>query len=77
MAEALGEVRESLQRNLDAKKGGAEKQLTRLADCIDGNWTWSWTRTGDDPAAHRGRSRKVRATLDPSAKTSASASVRL
>ena len=36
MAEALQEVRESIQRNLDAKKGGfAEKQLDRLAGCID------------------------------------------
>ena len=36
MAEALEEVQESIQRNLDAKKGGsAEKQLSRLADCID------------------------------------------
>src|SRR3984957_20075265 len=36
MAEALDEVRASIQRNLDEKKGGfAEKQLSRLADCID------------------------------------------
>src|SRR3954454_16325842 len=36
MADALDEVRQSIQRNLDAKKGGfAEKQLCRLAACID------------------------------------------
>ena len=36
MAEALKEVRQSIQRNLDAKKGGSKKkQLGRLADCID------------------------------------------
>jgi hypothetical protein len=36
MAEALTEVRDSLQKNLDAKKGGfAHEQLVRLADCID------------------------------------------
>ena len=36
MAEALKEVRQSIQRNLDAKKGGfEEKQIGRLADCID------------------------------------------
>lgn len=36
MAEALGEVRASLQRNLDANRGGrAHPQLQRLAACID------------------------------------------
>jgi hypothetical protein len=36
MGEALGEVRASLQRNLDAQKGGrAHSQLQRLAACID------------------------------------------
>ncbi len=36
MAEALGEVRASLQRNLDANRGGcAHVQLQRLAGCID------------------------------------------
>ena len=36
MAEALKEVRQSIQRNLDLKKRGfEEKQLGRLADCID------------------------------------------
>jgi hypothetical protein len=36
MAEALGEVRDSIQRNLDEKKRGfAESQLGRLANCID------------------------------------------
>src|SRR6266849_6325677 len=36
MAEALGEVRASLQRNLDANRGGrAHTQLQRLAACID------------------------------------------
>jgi hypothetical protein len=36
MAEALGEVRASLQRNLDANRGGrAHTQLQRLATCID------------------------------------------
>jgi hypothetical protein len=36
MAEALGEVGASLQRNLDAQKGGAaHAQLQRLAGCID------------------------------------------
>ena len=36
MAEALKEVRQSIQRNLDVKKGGSKKkQLGRLADCID------------------------------------------
>ena len=36
MAEALQEVRESVQRNLDVQKGGfAVKQLGRLAGCID------------------------------------------
>ena len=36
MAEALNEVRESIQRNLDEKKGGSrKKQLGRLAGCID------------------------------------------
>ena len=35
MAAALNEVRESIQRNLDAKKGGSQKALCRLADCID------------------------------------------
>src|SRR6202051_1929716 len=35
MAEALGEVRASLQRNLDAQRGGcAHAQLQRLAGCI-------------------------------------------
>jgi hypothetical protein len=35
MAEALNEVRESIQRNLDEKKGNSnEKQLGRLAGCI-------------------------------------------
>jgi hypothetical protein len=33
MAEALGEVRESLQRNLDEKKGGSQK--SNLADWLD------------------------------------------
>jgi hypothetical protein len=36
MAGALNEVRESIQRNLDEEKGGfEEKQLGRLAGCID------------------------------------------
>jgi hypothetical protein len=36
MAEALGDVRASLQRNLDAHRGGrAQTQLQRLAGCID------------------------------------------
>ena len=36
MAEALGDVRASLQRNLDANHGGrAHTQLQRLATCID------------------------------------------
>jgi hypothetical protein len=36
MAEALGDVRASLQRNLDAHRGGrAHTQLQRLAGCID------------------------------------------
>ncbi len=36
MAEALGEVRASLQRNLDAQRGGgAHAHLQRLAGCID------------------------------------------
>ena len=36
MADALSEVRESIQRNLDEKKGGSpEEQLDRLAGCID------------------------------------------
>jgi len=36
MAEALGEVRASLQRNLDAQRGGCgHAQLQRLAGCID------------------------------------------
>ena len=36
MAEALAEVRQSLQRNLDLNKPGpAHKQLERLAGCID------------------------------------------
>jgi len=36
MAEALGEVRASLQRNLDANRGGrAHTHLQRLAACID------------------------------------------
>jgi hypothetical protein len=36
MAEALGDVRASLQRNLDANRGGrAYTQLQRLAACID------------------------------------------
>jgi hypothetical protein len=36
MAEALGDVRASLQRNLDANHGGrAHTQLQRLAACID------------------------------------------
>ena len=36
MAEALGDVRASLQRNLDAHRGGrAPPQLQRLAACID------------------------------------------
>ena len=36
MAEALQEVRASIQRNLDEEKGGfAEEQLGRLAGCID------------------------------------------
>jgi hypothetical protein len=35
MAEALHEVRESIERNLDQEKGGfAEAQLSRLAECI-------------------------------------------
>lgn len=35
MAEALHEVRDSIQRNLDAQHGGfAEEQLGRLAECI-------------------------------------------
>src|SRR5262249_60250700 len=36
MAEALGDVRASLQRNLDANRGGrAHTHLQRLAACID------------------------------------------
>src|SRR5207245_9147405 len=36
MAEALGDARASLQRNLDANRGGrAHTQLQRLAACID------------------------------------------
>ena len=35
MAAALNEVRESIQRNLDAKNRDRQKQLGRLADCID------------------------------------------
>ena len=35
MAGALREVRQSLERNLQRKKGGAEDQLRRLAGCID------------------------------------------
>ena len=36
MAEALTEVRESLQRNLDLhKQGPAHEQLEQLAKCID------------------------------------------
>ena len=36
MAEALDEVRESIQRNLDEKKGGSQRSNSgRLAGCID------------------------------------------
>ena len=36
MTDALDEVRESIQRNLDEKKGGSRKSNSgRLADCID------------------------------------------
>jgi len=39
MAEALGDVRASLQRNLDAHRDGrAPTQLQRLAGCISSSW---------------------------------------
>jgi hypothetical protein len=40
MAEALGEVRESIQRNLDEKKGGPQKSnSTAWAAALTGVWT--------------------------------------
>jgi len=42
MAEALGEVRDSIQRNLDEKKGGSRKpNLAVLATASTGGWTMS------------------------------------
>jgi hypothetical protein len=42
MADALGEVRDSIQRNLDAKKGGSQKpNSVVLATASTGDWTMS------------------------------------
>ena len=42
MAEALNEVRESIQRNLDAKKGGSQKSnLAVLPIASTGDWSMS------------------------------------
>ena len=42
MAEALNEVRASIERNLEREEGGfAEEQLGRLAGCIEAAWTKS------------------------------------
>ncbi len=42
MAEALEEVRESIQRNLDAKKGGSQRSnLADWPDALTGDWSTS------------------------------------
>ena len=61
MAEALGEVRDSIQRNLDGKKGVPEEQLNRLAGCIDG----AWTRSNLSRRCSENRSRKCRKLQAP------------
>ena len=65
MAEALEEVRESIQRNLDAKKGGSQR--SNSADWPAAS-TGDWTKS--EPSKRRSEntsrtSTKVAATLDP------------
>ena len=65
MAEALEEVRESLQRNLDAKKGGrSEKQLQRLQGCID-RGLQAVAEEQKQIKEHVEEVKRVEATLDP------------
>jgi hypothetical protein len=66
MAEALKEVRESLQRNLDAKKGGAvRKQLCKLAGCID-RGLQAVAAEQEQIKEYVCEVKRVEATLDPS-----------
>src|SRR3954451_8304586 len=71
MAAALDEVRQSVQRNLGAKKGGfAEKQLSRLAACIAKGLDLVEPQQ-ETIRSHVETIREVAATLDPAAKASA------
>ena len=66
MAEALQEVQESLQRNLEAKKGGrAEEQLARLEVCIERGLQCVATEQ-EQIEEHVKEVKRVEATLDPS-----------
>ena len=65
MAEALEEVRESIQRNLDAKKGGSQRSNSAvLAGCIDRGL--EHVRAEQEPIREYVKDiEKVAATLEP------------
>jgi len=66
MAEALKDVRESIGRNLDEKKGGrAEAQLNRLAKCID-RGLQEVAQEQEEVKEYVKEVKRVEATLDPS-----------
>jgi hypothetical protein len=72
MAEALGEVRESLQRNLDEKKGGSPK--SNLADWPDASIGAS-TRLVRDKRRSASTSRRSRKSPRPSTRAKAAARI--
>ena len=66
MAEALKEVKESIGRNLDAKRGGrGEAQLNKLANCID-RGLQEVVEEQEQIKEYVKEVKRVEATLDPS-----------
>jgi len=56
MAEALEEVRESIQRNLDAKKGGSQRSKSAdWPDALTGDWSKS--KPSKSQSSRTGRAR--------------------
>jgi hypothetical protein len=62
MAEALGEVRDSIQRNLDEKKGGSQRSNSTAWPAAS---TGAWTRSNLSRTCSENRSRKSRKLQAP------------
>lgn len=62
MAEALGEVRDSIQRNLDEKKGGSQRSNSTAWPAAS---TGAWTRSNLSRRCSENRSRKSRKLQAP------------